>query len=64
MEKETDLFSEFQQIVQLTKGNLHILEASVPVERQMEYFNYSERVKKDGENESIEEQIQVLLSEQ
>ncbi|MDR2805140.1 MAG: hypothetical protein LBB85_05775 [Dysgonamonadaceae bacterium] len=64
MENDRDVFSEFQQAMRGVKGNLHVLEASVPVERQMEYFKYSEKVREYSKDETVEEQIQMLLSEE
>ncbi|GHV56314.1 hypothetical protein FACS1894182_02620 [Bacteroidia bacterium] len=64
MEDDRDVFNEFQQALQSVKGNLHVLEASVPIEKQMEYFRYSEKVRKHGKNETVEEQIETLNSGQ
>ncbi|MDR0543087.1 MAG: hypothetical protein LBH19_12870, partial [Dysgonamonadaceae bacterium] len=64
MEDDRDIFNEFQQALQNVKGNLHVLEASVPVEKQMEYFKYSEKVREHSRNETVEEQIETLHSEE
>ena len=58
-----NIFSEFQQSLKGLSGNLHVLEASVPVEKQMEYFKYSEKVREHREDATIEEQISVLNSD-
>ena len=44
------------------KGQLRFLETNVPVDKQMEYFHYSENVKNDTRLTSVEEQIDVLRS--
>ena len=44
------------------KDHMQFLDTSVPVEKQMEYFRYSEKVRKDARPTSIEEQMEVLLS--
>lgn len=44
------------------KGHMQFLETSVPVEKQMEYFRYSEKIRNDTRPTSIEEQIEVLRS--
>ena len=64
MENEKDIFSEFQQSMLHMKGNLHVLEASVPVEKQMEYFRYSEKVREHSRNQTVEKQIDALNSDQ
>ncbi len=62
MENNDDIFKKFQDSIQNIKGHLHILESSVPVEKQMEYFHYSEDVKKNKSEKGIpiEKEIQVL----
>ena len=64
MENDNDIFNEFQQTLQSLKGNLHVLEASVPVEKQVEYFRYSEKVREHSQNQTVEKQIDALNSEQ
>ena len=64
MESERDIFNEFNQALQSLKGNLHVLEASVPVEKQMEYFRYSEKVREHSQNQTVEGQIDALNSDQ
>ncbi|MDR2805175.1 MAG: hypothetical protein LBB85_05955 [Dysgonamonadaceae bacterium] len=64
MENDRDVFNEFQQALRGVKGNLHVLEASVPVEKQMEYFNYSEKVREYCKDETVEEQINILHSDE
>ena len=64
MENDENIFNEFQQPLQGLRGNLHVLEASVPPERQMEYFKYSERVREHSRNQTVEKQIDALNSDQ
>ncbi|MDR1683022.1 MAG: hypothetical protein LBS25_06510 [Candidatus Symbiothrix sp.] len=40
--------------------NIHVLETIVPVEKQMEYFRYTESVRRNLKNESIEDLIEYL----
>ncbi|MDR1527038.1 MAG: hypothetical protein LBS46_05115 [Dysgonamonadaceae bacterium] len=63
MENDNDIFNEFQQALQGMKGNLHVLEIPVPVEKQLEYFKYSEKVREYSESETVEEQIEMLNSD-
>jgi hypothetical protein len=63
MENNKDIFGEFQQSLRGLGGKLHVLETSVSVERQMEYFKYSENVREHSKEETIDEQIEVLHSE-
>lgn len=51
MKKEDDVFRQFRESFERMEGHFHILEQRIPVELQMEYFNYSEQVRKDPESE-------------
>ncbi len=42
--QQTD-FSQFQKFLSETDGYFHVLEQQIPVERQMEYFKYSNQLK-------------------
>jgi len=47
------------------KGSLQVLETNVPVEKQMEYFRFSEVVRKDlRDGQSLEKQMKILSSPQ
>ncbi|WP_455639582.1 hypothetical protein [Parabacteroides sp.] len=46
MKEEGDVFKKFRDSFNKMDGHLHILEQRVPVELQMEYFKYSEQVRK------------------
>lgn len=64
MKNDKDAFKELQHSLENLKGHLHVLETNVPVEKQMEYFRFSETIKNDLSDENtIEEQIKVLQSE-
>ena len=47
MKEEGDVFSKFRESFSKMNGHFHILEQRVPVELQMEYFKYSEQVRKN-----------------
>ncbi len=47
MKKEGDIFRRFHETFSKMDGHFHILEQRVPVELQMEYFKYSEDLRKD-----------------
>jgi len=64
MESNNNIFNEFQHAMQGMKGNLCVLETSVPVEKQMEYFRYSEKVRENSRDITVEEQTDVLNSDQ
>jgi len=46
------------------RGNLRMLETSVPVEKQAEYFKYSEKVRENSQNETVEKQMEILHSDE
>lgn len=60
MNKERDPFKKFQESLEGLEGNLHILDTHVPVEEQMEFFRYSEILKDEYDENSIDEQIERL----
>ncbi|MDR0546104.1 MAG: hypothetical protein LBG77_00720 [Dysgonamonadaceae bacterium] len=45
------------------KENVHVLDTVVPVEKQMEYFHFSETVRRNLKNESIDDLIEELKRE-
>lgn len=47
MKEEGDVFQRFRESFSRMDEHFHILEQRVPVELQMEYFKYSERVRKE-----------------
>ena len=46
MKGQEDIFKKFYESFQNMDGHFHILEHRVPVEQQMEYFKYSDMVRK------------------
>lgn len=49
MKDGNDVFKSFRNSFDKINGHFHILEQRVPVERQMEYFKYSAKVRKELE---------------
>ena len=47
MKEEGDVFKKFRDSFSKMDGHFHILEQRVPVDLQMEYFKYSEQVRKE-----------------
>lgn len=53
MKENNDVFKKFRDSFSKFDGHLHILEQRVPVERQMEYFKYSENLRKDPSTSEV-----------
>lgn len=53
MKEDSDVFKQFQDSFNRMDGHFHILEQRVPVDLQMEYFKYSEKVRKDKVNQGL-----------
>ncbi|MCD7938197.1 MAG: hypothetical protein LUG98_15175 [Tannerellaceae bacterium] len=49
MKEKSDIFERFRNSFSNMQGHFHILEQRVPVELQMEYFKYSEQLRKEKE---------------
>ncbi|MDR0769446.1 MAG: hypothetical protein LBE71_06070 [Dysgonamonadaceae bacterium] len=62
MTRDDDILKGLQQSLGGLKGQLHFMDTSIPVEKQMEYFRYAENVRNNSRPTSVEEQINVLLS--
>ncbi|MDR3338969.1 MAG: hypothetical protein LBT25_02540 [Candidatus Symbiothrix sp.] len=62
MKNDNDAFKELQHSLERIKGNLHVLETNISVEKQMEYFRFSEELKNKAVKSNIEEQIEILKS--
>jgi hypothetical protein len=62
MRNDKDAFRELQHSLEKIQGNLHVLETNVPVERQMEYFRFSEEMRDVNETITVDNQIEVLNS--
>lgn len=57
---DKDVFKEFQDSIKGMEGSLRILETSIPVEKQMEYFHYADRVRNNIQGNTVENQLEVL----
>ena len=65
MKTDKNPLKELQNSLDSIKGNLHVLETNVPVEKQMEFFHFSEGIINDlSDDQAVEEQIKVLASAQ
>ena len=53
MKEDNDIFKKFRDSFSKIAGHFHILEQRVPVARQMEYFKYSEKIRKDQDKPDI-----------
>ncbi len=62
MKKEEDVFRQFRDSFSKLEGHFHILEQRIPVELQMEYFKYSEEMrKKDWTPPLTDEESEALF---
>lgn len=59
MKEQDDVFKKFHDSFNGLHGHFHVLEQSVSVDRQMEYFRFSERVKKEHPKLDADEVSQV-----
>jgi len=65
MKNDRNALTDLQHSLENLKGNLHVLETNVSVEKQMEYFRFSEAVRNDFyHNRSIATQMSVLTSDE
>jgi len=63
MKNDRNALKDLQHSLENIKGNLHVLETNVPVEKQMEYFRFSETIKRESFNEQlVDDQMSVLAS--
>jgi len=63
MKNDRNALKDLQHSLGTLKGNLHVLETNVSVEKQMEYFRFSEAIKNDFfDNHSLEYQMNILNS--
>ena len=61
MKIDNNPLRDLQNSLEKAKGNLQVLETNVPVEKQMEYFRFSEQIRiKDLDDEEIDNQIKTL----
>ncbi len=54
------VFNDFQQTMRQMGRSFHILETIVPVEKQLEYFTYAERLRANNGKDSVTQQIEAL----
>jgi len=63
MKNDRNALKDLQQSLENLKGNLHVLEINVPVEKQMEYFRFAEAFRINFFDDwNVEDQIKVLTS--
>ena len=63
MKNDRNALKDLQYSLENLKGNLHVLEINIPVEKQMEYFRFSEAIKNDHLNkQSVDVQMEILAS--
>ena len=63
MKNDRNTLKELQNSLENIKGNLHVLEVNIPVEKQMEYFRYAEGIRRDNVNSpTVQENIRILFS--
>jgi len=63
MKNDRNVLKDLQHSLDNIKGSLHVLETNVPVEKQMEYFRFSETIRNNfSDDHSVEEQMKVLTS--
>ncbi|MDR2968450.1 MAG: hypothetical protein LBV32_02455 [Tannerellaceae bacterium] len=61
MEREEDIFRQFRDSFNNLEGHFHILEHPVPVNRQMEYFKHSAKLRKNSSVSIAEEEIDGIF---
>jgi len=65
MKNDNNLLKNLNNSLENLKGNLHIFETKVSVEKQMEYFRFTEAIRNDNLDEHfLEEQMNILTSNQ
>jgi hypothetical protein len=62
MKGGNDVFKKFQRSLKKSDVTFHILETSVPIEKQIGYFRYSESVRAHKTDDTVEKQIEILNS--
>jgi len=60
MTNEDNKYRQFQDSLEHLQGQFHVLETNVPVEKQMDYFRYSERIRRSDNKPAVEELIEML----
>jgi hypothetical protein len=63
MKNDRNVSKDLQYALGSLKGNLRVLEVNIPVEKQMEYFRFSETIRSEFFDEQlIDEQMEILSS--
>ena len=62
MTDSEDKYKLFQESLSNIQGQFRVLETNVSVEKQMEYFRFSENIRKNHTQQAVEETIQALNS--
>ena len=62
MTDNDDKYKRLQESLNNAQGQFRVLETNVSVEKQMEYFRYSENVRKNATQQPLEETIVILNS--
>ena len=60
MTSEDNKYNQFQESLEHLQGQFYVLETDVPVEMQMNYFRYSEKVRKRDNKPAVEEAIEII----
>ncbi|MDR2120369.1 MAG: hypothetical protein LBP64_05790 [Tannerella sp.] len=60
---QRNVFNQFQKFLKETDGDFHILEQRIPVEMQMEYFKYSDHLRRTEVSPPDETICEHLLSD-
>ena len=63
MKEEGDVFKKFRDSFSKMDGHFHILEQRVPVELQMEYFKYSDQVRKEKAKTDLNDMDYIAFRE-
>jgi len=67
MKNDNNSLKNLQHSLEKLSGNLHVLETDVPVEKQMEYFRFSEVIRSNfyfSDEQVFDEQMKVLSSDE
>ena len=62
MKKDKRIFEELQQSLAGLDGSLYVLDTTIPIDKQMRYFRYTEEIRKRDTEKTLEEHIEMLNS--
>ena len=63
MTKKKNSFDEFRKSLEKMDGNLHVLDSYIPMEKQLDFFRYSELIRPKFSQDEMENQLQILLQD-